>query len=252
VTVTITAYKRPGLLRRCLESIAKADLSPVGNLFVQLDYHSPTMTEQMLKEAMSFRSKLAELGVFTNGMKTADRRGIANITRAAYACAFEDNADAAICAIEEDTTVSPDAFLFAEWALKQQPYAFVNLCSHQTPLGSDPTKVHEDNELRGGYGWAFTREFWEYLDPRWNGKNHAPYGWDWNVTYLCYREKWRVLTPEVSRVRHTGREGGTYTTPATFDATPQHVCDTVPEKYEIVKHELDYRQPAWVQAEMAP
>jgi hypothetical protein len=246
VTVTITAYKRPELLRRCLESIAKADLSPILQIFIQLDFHSIETTERMIAELNPFVRKFRHDVISVGCHPLRDRWGIANTTRAAYRCN-----DGWICAIEEDTTVSPDAFLYAEWALKQG-YSFVNLCSHQTPLGIDPTKVHEDNELRGGYGWAFTRKFWEYLEPRWNGKNHAPYGWDWNVTYLCYREKWRVLTPEVSRVRHTGREGGTYMTPATFDATRQHVCDTVPEKYEIVKHELDYTPPDWVQAEMVP
>ena len=250
MTVTITAYKRPELLRRCLESVAKADISPVTDIIVSLDYASNRTTDEMVAVVREYRSFFASHDIYWEVDRPCDRKGVANNTRHAYDLAFSDRPIEFCCAIEEDTTVAPDAFVFAgEMLACHKEYRFVNLCSHQTPLGTDPTKVHEDNELRGGYGWAFTRDFWEYMEPRWNGKNRAPYGWDWYVTYLCYREKWEVLTPEVSRVMHTGREG-TYCTPAWFDEHPQRVCDVIPERYEIVKHDLDWRQPQWVQDEM--
>jgi len=248
MTVTIVAYKRPELLRQCLESIAKADLSPVDRFVFALDYHNADTMEQMAAVIRDYHPNR----ILYRTVQQFDRLGVANNTRAAYNAGFSVHGDE-IVALEEDVTVAPDVFVFAQkmlqWSRFAPGYHFVNLCSHQTPLGSDPTKVHEDNELRGGYGWAFTREFWAYLEPRWNGKNRAPYGWDWNVSYLCYREKWRVLTPEVSRVAHTGREG-TYCTPQWFDAHPQQVCTVTPERYELVKHELDYTLPEWVQAEM--
>lgn len=255
MTVTITAYRRPNLLRQCLESIANADLSPVTEVILSLDfYDGPTICAMV----DAFREFLREMPLIEcRWFQRFGRYGVANNTRAAYQEAVKYNAEV-ICALEEDTTVAPDAFLYADWALRDmagkvyQQYAFVNLCSHQDPLGTDPTKVHEDNQLRGGYGWAFTRQFWEYLEPRWNGKNRAPYGWDWNVTHLCYREQWTVLTPEVSRVRHIGREDGTYMTPAIFDATPQRLCEVTPERYKIVRHELDWRQPTWISDELKP
>jgi len=246
MTVTVVAYRRPNLLRQCLESIAKADLSPVTDVILAADFYSGQMSRLMADEFEAFIRKCGDQ-VECRLIQPIDRLGVANNTRAAYQAAETGF----LCAIEEDTTVSRDAFKIAFRMLRQYPqYKFVNLCSHQDPLGTDPTKVHEDNQLRGGYGWAFTREFWEYMEPRWNGKNRAPYGWDWNVTHLCYREKWTVLTPEVSRVRHIGREDGTYMTPAIFDATQQRLCEVTPERYEIVRHELDWHPPDWVQDEL--
>jgi len=248
MTVTVVCYKRPHLLRQCLESIVKADVSPVDEIIFALDYHSREMTEQMTAVIREFHNFLDNQDISRHTIRQPDRYGVANNTRAVYRQTSFNN----ICAIEEDTTVSPDAFVFADRMLNYKQYQFVNLCSHQNPTATDPTKVHEDNELRGGYGWAFTRDFWwAYLEPRWNGKNRAPYGWDWNVTYLCHREGWTVLTPEVSRVYNTGREGGTYDCPEHWDARVQNVCTVIPERYEIVKHpDLDRRQPDWVQAEM--
>jgi hypothetical protein len=251
--VTITAYKRPELLKKCLESIETAHLGPVTEIHISFDYHSDEMTALMIKVCKSC--------IFDKYFgPTKTRLGVANHPRALFnKLVYSD-----ICALEEDTIVSPDTFLFAEWALKQPGYKFVNLARgpnffHNATMLSTTAKwfsevVHEDNELRSPYGWAFTADFWRLLEPQWNGKIRAPYGWDWQLTHLCYREGWHCLTPEVSRVYNTGRENGTYDTPANWDATQRDVviCQTVPYKYIVTKHSsLDTAPvPAWVADEM--
>ena len=255
--VTITAYKRPHLLARCLESVCAADLSPVSGINVSLDYHSPEMTGVMRAVCDKFRPKLGSmLTIFPYVVK---RLGVANHPRVLFDMLTEElDQQTDICAIEEDTIVSPDAFMLADWGLKQIGYDFVNLADYKRS-GLFNNLVHEDWELRSPYGWAFTTKLWNWLEPQWNGKIRAPYGWDWQVSHLCYREGWRCLTPDIARVYNTGREEGTYDTPENWDETQKDVliCQDVPNnigKYVVVSHDRPARAqwPEWVLREVAP
>ena len=261
--ITVTVYKRPELLKRCLQSIQHA-LFPRNStvkIIVSCDWHSQDMTERM-------SSVIQESSRPTNGVYHKKRLGVANHPRWLFNyCAneFQYKKHKTIVALEEDTIVSPDCFLLADWALRQKEYQFVNLWHpiywsipinwESQPEGTiADSRVHEDIELRSPFGWAFTTEFWRELEPQWNGKIRSPYGWDWQLSHLCYRENWRCLTPEVPRVYNTGREGGTYDTPDNWDATQRDVviCSVVPNKYGLYKHSnLDSSPiPGWVQEEM--
>jgi hypothetical protein len=245
--VTITAYKRPELLKRCLESIVAADHSCVDQVIISEDWHSLKMSDAMLDVIMPFLHRLS-----ITRLTPYPRMGVANNPRNLYNYAAHNFWDEKITALEEDVTVSHDAFLYADWALRQG-YGFVNLVAKQDSFGGDPSRVHEDCELRGMFGWAFRVDDWFRMEPQWNGKIREPYGIDWQITHLCYREGWTVLTPELSRVFNTGREGGTYDTPAAYDSRPQNFCVTSPDHYELVKHpNLDRTPPAWVLKEMEP
>lgn len=250
--VTITSYKRPELLARCLESITKANLSPVSDVLVSCDWYSKDMCDRMFREWSNAVKPPTTRWLYPAFNKR--RMGVANHPR----YVFEHRApDHDICALEEDTIVSPDCFLFASWALRQPGYQFVNLADHKREFARHNPHlrnedVHEDWELRSPYGWAFTPTFWRGLEPQWNGKIREPYGWDWQLTHLCYREGWRSLTPEVARVYNTGRENGTYDTPGNWDATQRDVvlCQARPYsiEYKLVSHERPPREqwPEWV------
>ena len=56
--VTVTAYKRPELLERCLESLTNADLRLVTGVLVSLDHHSEQMTEDMKEAFWTYEHKL--------------------------------------------------------------------------------------------------------------------------------------------------------------------------------------------------
>ena len=259
--ITVTAYKRPELLKRCLESILSASLprNSTVKIIVSCDWHSVEMSQSMILN-IPIRPDIRPI-------IHQKRLGVANHPRWLFNwCTneFKYKKHRTIVALEEDTIVSPDCFLFADWALRQKGYQFVNLAhlenvswSHTpayAPFEIADSRVHEDRELRSPYGWAFTTEFWRELEPQWNGKIRSPYGWDWQLSHLCYREKWRCLTPEVPRVYNTGRENGTYDTPANWGATQRDVviCQVVPNKYGLYKHSnLDSLPiPEWVQEEM--
>jgi hypothetical protein len=252
--VTIVAYKRPELLAKLLESISQADLKHVADVIVSCDHHTDEMYTQMrIAWEKSFPSNFA-----SSILHQKKRLGIHNHQRWLYDWAIgwmERSAE--IVALEEDCIVSPDTFNLAHWALSQTGYKFLNLAGHS---GDDPNVVGEDNILRSSYAWAFTRDFWRELEPYWNGKIRLPYGWDWQVTHLCYREQWRSLTPAMPRAMNTGRENGTYETPATYDrdrAGQGEICRVVPapESYTLVKREKEaYTEPLpdWVREEMAP
>ncbi|HKT90138.1 MAG TPA: hypothetical protein VJQ59_16955 [Candidatus Sulfotelmatobacter sp.] len=245
--VCVTAYKRPGLLRLCLQSILAAK-KPDGfqGVMVSADWHSSDMAEQMYQVCESFEDAQFDM--------QSCRMGIANNTRHLINRATEHSYK--IVALEEDSFISPDALLYASWALRQDGYVFANLHSKMDGSYRSIDAVHEDNELRGAFGWAFNRGAWRsQLEPHWNGKIRAPYGFDWQITHLCYREKWKVLTPEISRVRNTGREMGTYDTPENWDRTQKDVkiCESIPDKYRLVDHpDLSWSPPDWVQEEMRP
>jgi hypothetical protein len=249
--VTITAYKRPALLQRCLESIACA-ASPGRpfSVLVSLDYHSKEMHERMSDAVAD--SELTGVQIIRHGA----RAGVANHPRWVFNTVVRLG-HKRIVALEEDTIVAPDVFLFADWALGQREFQFVNLADHkrkQVMFHTATMRVHVDWELRSPYGWAFTAGFWHALEPEWNGKIRLPYGWDWQLSHLCYREGWRSLTPEVARVYNTGREEGTYDTPDNWDRTQKDVrlCDEIPGRYEIVRAGARPDPPDWVKEEMRP
>lgn len=251
--VTITAYKRPLLLKRCLESIMAASLEGVTGIVVSCDCHSKEMYKEMYQVTDQIMGASSLRGPYMARFKQSYRLGVANHPRWLFDTVTANYTDA-IVAIEEDTIVAPDAFRFAAWALQQKNFQFVNLA--RGPRISwdgyfDDKSVHEDYELRSPYGWAFNHEFWKQIEPFWNGKIRAPYGWDWQLTHLCYRNGWRCLTPEVARVYNTGREGGTYDTPYNWDLTQRDVvlCQASPNKYEVVLHSRP-ETPAWVVEEM--
>lgn len=251
--VTIVAYKRPELLARLLESISKADLTHVSNVVISCDRHSDEMYEKMVNVwTKAWKRQSLKLPI----IQQEKRLGIHNHQRWLYNNVFSES----IVALEEDCVVSSDAFNMAHWALRQPGYKFVNLSGGPGPSADDnaDTFVQEDNQFRSSYAWAFTRDFWRELAPQWNGKTRQPYGWDWQVNYLCWREGWKCLTPEISRAMNTGREGGTYETPETYDRdrTGVVICQTVPHMYSLVRGNqgsgVVRELPEWVKEEMRP
>ena len=262
VIVTIVAYKRPELLKQCLDSVVAADLYQVTDIWVSCDWHSKEMRQRMY-DVDTYSTDLP-----INFTFQTQRFGIHNHQRLLYTDAAGESNE--ICALEEDCVVSPDTFNMAHWALQQPGYKFVNL-GHDNklnlrtqPAPGLPTVdsfIWEDNQFRSSYAWAFTKDFWRELEPQWNGKIRAPYGWDWQVNYLCYREKWKCLTPEVPRAMNTGREGGTYETPDTYDRdrTGVVICQASPYMYSLVRGNWSTEQvtsdrelPEWVKEEMRP
>jgi hypothetical protein len=252
--VTIVAYKRPELLKQCLDSVVAADLSHVTDIWVSCDWHSEEMRQRM------YAVDTYSINLPINFEFQTKRFGIHNHQRLLYNDAVIGANE--ICALEEDCVVSPDIFNLAHWALQQPGYKFVNL-GHDGKLdlrGDDSIApeyfLWEDTQFRSSYAWAFTRDFWRELEPQWNGKIRQPYGWDWQVNYLCWREKWKCLTPEVSRAANTGREQGTYETPDTWDAGRKGVviCQSVPHLYSVVSSQTktDVEMPGWVVEEMRP
>src|ERR1700693_2742106 len=79
--VTITAYKRPELLARCLASIVAADLRPVIGVLVSLDHHSSQMSQNMAEVFWRYAGKLPS---GTTLLHQGKRLGVANHPRAVF------------------------------------------------------------------------------------------------------------------------------------------------------------------------
>jgi hypothetical protein len=258
LTVTITAYKRPELLERLLESMLDADLGPVRRVILSCDKYTDDYYERMRKvfEWFGYCAQNRFPDLWTEIFHLTRRLGVANHPRWLYNTVVRSGATG-IIALEEDTIVAPDCFRFAEWGLIQckDNTKFVNLADHHIKGMSNNSSVASmDLELRSPYGWAFSRDFWQELEPLWNGKIREPYGWDWQLTHLSYREGWLSITPDVARVYNTGREGGTYDTPETYDAAMCNVklCDAFPDEYRLHVHARQGDVPEWVWREMQP
>lgn len=249
LALMIMAYKRPPLLKACLESIMEADKQHIGSIQISCDHHSIDMENRMRDV---YESVASSMGVYTAFQQQPKRLGPANHLRRMISC---DPSPGPFVVLEEDTIVSPDVFNYAYWAL-QQPCQFVNLGG--LAMSSDPHVAYQDWLLRSPYGWAFTRHFWATVEPYWNGKIREPYGWDWQVNHLCYREGWTCITPAISRVYNTGREEGTYDTPENWDAERKDVVichestDNI-SNYVLVSNGARPAQtdwPQWVKKEM--
>jgi hypothetical protein len=254
--VTIVAYKRPELLARLLESVMQADLTHVECISISCDRHSDEMYQKMCKVCEDVFWRHQNVPTYRHWRavwrEQVVRLGIHNHQRWLYNTALGMQ----ICALEEDCVVSPDIFNMAHWALQQPGYKFVNLARPVNwpvelslqRIADMPSaeRLHEDHEFRSSYAWAFTRDFWRELEPQWNGKMRQPYGWDWQINYLCYREGWKCLTPEVARA---------YETPDIRDANRAGatICQTVPHLYSVVSSQTSRESvelPGWVVEEM--
>jgi len=257
--VTITAYKRPYYLKQCLEAIKAADLTHIERIVVSCDAHSKDMHDRMFSVVEDAGLKNATINLMLR------RFGVANHPRVLINEIIERYPGGhPIIALEEDTVVSPDAFNLAWWGVQQRDYKFVNLgagVKTEKYWGCDDFIVYDDWELRSPYAWAFHPIFWQLLEPYWNGKIRAPYGWDWQVSHLCYREGWFCLTPALSRCRNIGRDEGTYDTPENWDRDRKDelICrestDIISNSnYYIVNRNRPSKEdwPEWVKKEMAP
>jgi len=245
LTIAITCYKRPELLKGLLESIAQADLTHVVRFVVSVDWHSDEMFMRMCDV---FRQSVGDLGARGCRLcKQAYRLGIHNHNRWLINEAFNAHKAEAVVMLEEDCVVAPDALNFAWWAL-QQNGAIVNLGGKW----SDGVRhAVRGTHLIESAGWAVTRENWQQIEPYWNGKMRMPVGWDWSLSYLCYVRGWDTIDPLVARVKNVGRTNGTYQTAADYDLDRANVvlATGIPKEYTLLEGEPDRTWPEWVKEE---
>lgn len=219
--MSMTAYQRPDYLISVLESLHQVEGVARLPLHVSVE---PSAKQGEIQAALAwFEMAGHDVDVTVNEA----RLGCSMNTRAAVERAFAYGHDA-VLHLEEDILVGPDLLVYAEWALEQwrdDPGVMAVCCwSDAVPLRREDTAV----ELRDWFSpqvWAIWRDRWEDIREDWD-PDYKWGGWDWNINRRL-RGPRRCAFPVLSRVQHIGLDGGTHTTPESFqkDAAPEWTGD---------------------------
>lgn len=242
--IVITGFRRPGLFRDLLASLARNDLTG-WRVAVRLE-PSP--------QVPAFRAAVAELLAGHEVTVTVNPRrlGVRANPFAALDEAFAGGATGVLY-LEEDLVVAPDATRLADWYFAQHRPEWLALCLLAGGCGATGFLSNADHpgllftaRTFNALGWALRAEEWHgRLRERWmrlrparmrTYATSAPVGWDWQAWSLLVRDsRRRVVQPVLARARHTGRDEGEFCTPAFHDrAFPWlPMADEAPSDYAV-------------------
>lgn len=224
-TITMICWKRPEYLKRAIESIL---LNPrfvdFEKIYIRVEPDHPKEMAEFLGEVALVLGDRVEITVNSFRLGT-DKNGFLALRRA-----FEAGSDLNVH-IEEDVILSSDALdVVLEEFPKMKAYTDPGcLCfclhNHNSQAMSEDTIrqiqcIHEFNP----YGWACTKEQWQFLSAEWFTNRWSPdgvqkYGWDWSVNYHCANAKTHYTAmPLVSRATTIGELGGVNMSPEQWRA----------------------------------
>jgi hypothetical protein len=219
--VCLTAFRRPDLLARSLDSLRAND--PAGNgwtCHIRVE-PSPKLHEVLavVKASGLFRSEQVSVNQRIQGPNENPRLAILD--------GFDAGADVVLYQ-QDDCVLSPDAIRLADWWARL-PERDLFLCLWLLAYDSDPARPEEVVPSRGeraralqgcsfhsggafavsSASWRSTLSRWWYTDAR---------GSDWSIgARMDADPNVRALVPALSRAVHVGRTGGTFCTPELHD-----------------------------------
>lgn len=234
-TLIITAWKRPGYLRRILASWVRAE-----------------GTKDLRRIVIALAPSPAEPGMRRLIAHAADQMGRAieirpdspecarvpgphrAIAEAANAVLADDPGCGFLVFSEEDTLVSDDVLSFITWGRGQAEGRALAVCAHN-PLGNgwqrDAPDDTDADQAAARFGrsfspwcWATWPDIWvRTLEPDWDYElNRGPrpdqHGYDWQLQRIVEREG-DVLCPDAARSQNIGQHGGVFANPAEFGWT---------------------------------
>jgi hypothetical protein len=228
--IVFTAFNRPNYMRQVLDTWRLVR----GVKDVVLDFHiepgCPEM-EQVCQEASTFATAILHVN--------QSRMGVQVNPFLAFDCGFEQS-DFVILA-EDDMVVGTDTLEYFRWA--EEKYRdrqdVLGLTAARRQLAGDPPFA--DAATLAHYGefwvWGTWRNRWtSMIRPDWKF-NYEYNGWDMRLNdYWCRERGMRMLTPNLSRVQHIGREGGIHCMPDMFEAllSPCFLPEAEPQDYFVV------------------
>jgi hypothetical protein len=226
-SVVMTAWRRPGYLRRVLQSWAAADGAGRIRFTIGLD-PSDRQAEMLavINEAreqsaldIQVRENPERYGVLVNPWETARR-------------VFRENHDTEFLIFaEEDLLVSDDVLRYFYWADERFRYdsRVLAVCAHTAQDGKEDAdqEAVEIGERFRCWIWGTWRDRWEEIlegtwDKDYSSAQHKAdgAGWDYNIDQrIIPRGGYKTVLPLASRSQNIGRFEGVHADPSQYAAT---------------------------------
>jgi hypothetical protein len=176
-------------------------------------------------------------------------------------CAFDcylresssENPDDFVILAEDDMVVGTDTLEYFKWAERKYRNRknVLGISAARREQAGDPPLAAACTLVPYGVFWVWGtwRDRWQNLiAPDWMF-NYEHKGWDWRLDeYWCRERGMKMLTPNLSRVQHIGREGGTHVLPSLFEGllASSFLPDVEPQQYYVVNEEGLCSQLHWI------
>jgi hypothetical protein len=225
--IIITGYNRPGYMRETIASWAKAR----GIERVMTEFHlepgHPEVETACVSAPFPHQTFIAgqRQGVQRNPWKAAS-----------HAFGFSDF----VILAEDDMIVGTDTLEYFRWAegeYRDNPGVLAISAAHRGPACAPPTPAACSLRRQGEFWvWGTWRDRWDLIGPDWTF-DYEHNGWDYRLDgHWCRERGMMMLTPNLSRVQHIGREGGTHCLPGMFEGllSPCFLPEAGPQAYYTV------------------
>lgn len=227
IEITVTAYRRPKHLARCLiaQDIAQTVYcgeSPDPWISIDHSEHAGEAEAVFSAARLYYGRRRIRVNDPKFGLWPHENNALQT-----YDWAFHETDCRAIVAIEDDCLLAPDALQLCSWFLDNHTgeYLFLNLanCNQPTACLGRELDVVESTRIVSPWAWCFTRAAWESrIRPQWNhlaGEGGSPKGWDWSLSASMEQHGWKSLMPVLPRARNIGRDLGENGGAILFDET---------------------------------
>jgi hypothetical protein len=175
----------------------------------------------------------------------------------AFNRAFDElDSDVNVC-LEDDVVLDQDALELVDWFAElpnRAHYAWLSLGNFDKSwkCSGDPYPLirEEQDFTLCTAAFALARESWANMRERWATGLRTVHGWDWELSFKAWENRWKALTPVVSRCTNIGRVG-IHSYVEFFDA---HVAGALHSDGRTTKNftieERPLNTPEWVRTEL--
>jgi glycosyl transferase family 2 len=237
--VVLTAWRRPGYLKRALESWAQVRYVKMLREFTV--YVDPSdRQDEILGVCRDAQPMLPVMRVIVN----PERYGVLRNPEQSMIRAFADPDVKFAVVADDDMLVSTDVLSYFTWSASEfeADEKVAAVCAH-TPEPAHAQASEEEVHLLPRYRcwiWGTWRDRWEnVIGPTWDGdySSGEPSGYDWNLDLrVIPGQKLTCVFPAASRSQNIGRFEGVHASPAEFAGTanPSFRAERNPLGYRLV------------------
>lgn len=211
-SISITAFNRPDLLKQVVDSILSNDTSGFTHCYCGIE---PERQEENFKELVRLQERFEVFECVFNKSNMGVRKNPFNLL--SYVFDEKNNVDFNLY-LEDDSLLSPDAFDFVRFYLKNYSANNIMCCNlyNYSSTYTMPKTVGNVFEFCA-LGVGITKRQWKtWFEPYWfdeqirikneidlDGKG----GWDWSIRAVMKEFSLRVIAPSLSRSYHLGITG---------------------------------------------
>jgi hypothetical protein len=222
-TLTMTICNRPEYLRQTLDALKQNDLSHFDKLYFGIEPGNKEV--ENICRSVNF----IDTHVHVNPKKLGVRNNPYLLLKRVFKHGSKFN-----LYLEDDMLISPDATKLSLW---YEQLENINEYVCLTLFRKDyDTKDYEGITTSSAFsalGFAINNYQWiNYFAGNWF---IDPRGWDWSIRQYIDRSKKKVITPNMSRSLHIGREGGVHYVPHLHDRVHMNV------RWNQEKKQVDYK-----------